>query len=70
MEKRQKPAPKVSIIMGSKSDWPTMEIASLTLNEFGVEHETRIVSAHRTPDLLFEYFGEIIKSLQASLKTI
>src|SRR5437870_3019756 len=55
MEKRQKPAPKVSIIMGSKSDWPTMEIASLTLNEFGVEHETRIVSAHRTPDLLFEY---------------
>ena len=45
----------VSIIMGSKSDWPTMEVASLTLTEFGVEHETKIVSAHRTPDLLFEF---------------
>jgi 5-(carboxyamino)imidazole ribonucleotide mutase len=48
-------APVVSIIMGSKSDWPTMEIASLTLTEFGVSHESRIVSAHRTPDLLFEF---------------
>ncbi len=47
--------PIVSIIMGSKSDWPTMEIASLTLDEFGVPHETRIVSAHRTPDLLFDF---------------
>lgn len=45
----------VAIIMGSKSDWPTMEIASTTLTEFGVEHETKIVSAHRTPDLLFEF---------------
>lgn len=41
--------------MGSKSDWPTMEIASKTLDEFGVPHETKIVSAHRTPDLLFEF---------------
>ena len=41
--------------MGSKSDWPTMEIASATLDEFGVQHETKIVSAHRTPDLLFEF---------------
>jgi 5-(carboxyamino)imidazole ribonucleotide mutase len=41
--------------MGSKSDWPTMEIASQTLDEFGVAHETKIVSAHRTPDLLFEF---------------
>jgi 5-(carboxyamino)imidazole ribonucleotide mutase len=48
-------APIVSIIMGSKSDWPTMEQASLMLNEFGVPHETKIVSAHRTPDLLFEF---------------
>jgi len=47
--------PLVSIIMGSKSDWPTMEIASLTLTEFGVEHESKIVSAHRTPDLLFDF---------------
>ena len=41
--------------MGSKSDWPTMEQASLMLNEFGVPYETKIVSAHRTPDLLFEF---------------
>ena len=47
--------PLVTIIMGSKSDWPTMEITSLTLTEFGVPHETKIVSAHRTPDLLFEF---------------
>ena len=45
----------VAIIMGSKSDWPTMEVASTTLTEFGVPHETKIVSAHRTPDLLFEF---------------
>src|ERR1041384_7271960 len=41
--------------MGSKSDWPTMEQASLMLDEFGVAHESKIVSAHRTPDLLFEF---------------
>ena len=41
--------------MGSKSDWPTMEAASQMLNEFGVPHESKIVSAHRTPDLLFEF---------------
>ena len=47
--------PLVSIIMGSKSDWTTMEHASKMLDEFGVAHETKIVSAHRTPDLLFEF---------------
>lgn len=41
--------------MGSKSDWPTMEQASLMLEELGVPHETKIVSAHRTPDLLFDF---------------
>lgn len=41
--------------MGSTSDWETMEHAANTLNEIGVAHETRVVSAHRTPDLLFEY---------------
>ncbi len=51
----KKVSPRVSIIMGSKSDWPTMEVASQTLTEFGVEHESKIVSAHRTPDLLFEF---------------
>jgi 5-(carboxyamino)imidazole ribonucleotide mutase len=47
--------PLVSIIMGSKSDWETMRNASDVLNDFGVAHETRVVSAHRTPDLLFEF---------------
>ena len=47
--------PLVSVIMGSKSDWPTMEIASQTLDDFGVPYEAKIVSAHRTPDLLFEF---------------
>jgi len=41
--------------MGSSSDWETMEHAAKTLAELGVPHETRVVSAHRTPDLLFEY---------------
>jgi 5-(carboxyamino)imidazole ribonucleotide mutase len=47
--------PLVGVIMGSTSDWETMEHASKTLEELGVPHETRVVSAHRTPDLLFEY---------------
>ncbi len=45
----------VGIIMGSQSDWDTMQHAANTLTEFGVPHEVRVVSAHRTPDLLFEY---------------
>ncbi len=55
MAKTKDQTPLVAIIMGSKSDWPTMEIASQTLDEFGVAHESKIVSAHRTPDLLFEF---------------
>src|ERR1700741_2861423 len=47
--------PLVGIIMGSTSDWETMEHAAKTLQDLGVPHETRVVSAHRTPDLLFEY---------------
>ena len=54
MAKRNQPV-VVSIIMGSKSDWPTMKHASDVLNDFGVSHESKIVSAHRTPDLLFEF---------------
>ena len=55
-ERRKKTSkPLVAIIMGSRSDWPTMELASQTLDEFGVPHESKIVSAHRTPDLLFEF---------------
>jgi 5-(carboxyamino)imidazole ribonucleotide mutase len=49
--------PLVGIIMGSKSDWETMRKASEMLAELGVPHECKIVSAHRTPDLLFEYAG-------------
>ena len=47
--------PLVSVIMGSKSDWETMRNASETLDKFGVAHECKIVSAHRTPDLLVEF---------------
>lgn len=53
--KNQETATLISIIMGSTSDWPTMEHASNMLKEFGVEHECEVVSAHRTPDLLFEF---------------
>jgi 5-(carboxyamino)imidazole ribonucleotide mutase len=48
-------SPLVGIIMGSASDWETLEHAAKTLEELGVPHETKVVSAHRTPDLLFEY---------------
>ncbi len=48
-------APRVGVVMGSQSDWATMRLASETLSELGIAHESRIVSAHRTPDRLFEY---------------
>jgi 5-(carboxyamino)imidazole ribonucleotide mutase len=54
MDKMQAPF-LVSVIMGSKSDWETMKAAVDVLEEFGVPHEAKIVSAHRTPDLLFEF---------------
>ena len=47
--------PVVGVIMGSRSDWDTMQHAADTLEALGVPFETRVVSAHRTPDLLFEY---------------
>lgn len=50
--------PLVGIIMGSKSDWETLSHAAKTLEELGIPHEVQVVSAHRTPDLLFEYAGE------------
>ncbi len=49
------PSPLVGIIMGSHSDWETLRHAAETLDALGVAHESRVVSAHRTPDLLFEY---------------
>jgi len=45
----------VGVIMGSKSDWPTMKSATEMLDEFGISYEVKVVSAHRTPDLMFEY---------------
>jgi 5-(carboxyamino)imidazole ribonucleotide mutase len=49
--------PLVGVIMGSKSDWETLRHASERLDALGIAHEVRVVSAHRTPDLLFEYAG-------------
>ena len=46
---------KIGIVMGSQSDWATMQAAAATLDELDVAYETRIVSAHRTPDRLWEY---------------
>lgn len=45
----------VGVVMGSESDWPTMRAAAVVLQDLGVPFEARVVSAHRTPDLLFEY---------------
>lgn len=47
--------PLVGILMGSKSDWPVMSHAAQTLEQLGIPNEARVISAHRTPDLLFEY---------------
>ena len=47
--------PKVGIVMGSDSDWPIMKLASEILDEFNIAHESKIVSAHRTPDMMYEY---------------
>ncbi len=58
---------QVGIIMGSRSDWETMRHASETLEALNVPHEVRVVSAHRTPDLLFEYAES---ALERGLKVI
>jgi len=47
--------PRIGLVMGSRSDWETMQHAASMLDALGVEHEVRVVSAHRTPDVLFEY---------------
>lgn len=51
----EKPPALVGIVMGSRSDWETMQHAAAKLEALGVAHEVRVVSAHRTPDVLFEY---------------
>ena len=48
-------SPVVGVIMGSQSDWPTLEKSTQTLSEFGIAWEAKVVSAHRTPDLLYRY---------------
>ena len=48
-------SPVIGIVMGSRSDWETMQHAAARLDELGVPHEVRVVSAHRTPDVLFDY---------------
>ncbi|MGY6705192.1 5-(carboxyamino)imidazole ribonucleotide mutase [Roseinatronobacter sp.] len=56
---------KVGIIMGSQSDWPTMREAATVLDDLGVAYEARIVSAHRTPDRLWDYGrGAVARGLQ------
>lgn len=52
---QSQPSPLVAVVMGSASDWATMQHAAATLAELGIPFEARVVSAHRTPDLLFEY---------------
>ena len=52
---------EVGIIMGSQSDWDTMRHASDTLEKLGIEHEVKVVSAHRTPDLLFSYASTAVE---------
>lgn len=49
--------PRVGVIMGSDSDWTVMQDAAMALTEFGVAHEVRVVSAHRTPAVMFDYAG-------------
>ena len=58
MAEKSQVAPLVGIIMGSKSDWETMQAAADVLQQFGVPHECRIVSAHRTPDWMCQYAKE------------
>lgn len=59
-------AVRVGVVMGSRSDWDTMKCASETLDRLGIAHEVRVVSAHRTPDQLFEYASSAaFRGLQA-----
>lgn len=53
---------KVGIVMGSQSDWPTMKEAAIVLDALGIPYETKIVSAHRTPDRLFNYAEKAVES--------
>jgi 5-(carboxyamino)imidazole ribonucleotide mutase len=50
--------PRIGVVMGSRSDWDTLQHAADTLDRLGIAHEVRVVSAHRTPDLLFDYASQ------------
>jgi 5-(carboxyamino)imidazole ribonucleotide mutase len=54
-------SPRIGVVMGSRSDWDTLRHAVETLEKLGVAHETRVVSAHRTPDLLFDYAATAVE---------
>lgn len=51
----KKKPPVIGVVMGSDSDWPTLRVAADILDEFAITHEARVISAHRTPELMFEY---------------
>ena len=60
MSEPAKERPRVGVVMGSRSDWDTLQHAAATLADLGIAHDVRVVSAHRTPDLLFEYAEQAI----------
>ena len=53
--------PRIGVVMGSRSDWDTLQHAASTLSELGIAHEVRVVSAHRTPDVLFDYAEKAVE---------
>ena len=61
------PQIKIGIIMGSQSDWPTMQEAANILDDLGINYEKKIVSAHRTPDRLYQFAS---KAIQRKVKVI
>ncbi|MEO5622132.1 MAG: 5-(carboxyamino)imidazole ribonucleotide mutase [Dokdonella sp.] len=61
MTKSSAGQPRIGVVMGSRSDWETLRHAVETLERLGIAHETRVVSAHRTPDLLFDYAEHAIE---------
>ena len=66
MKTKRARAVRIGIVMGSQSDWQTLQSAAETLEQLAIEHEVRVVSAHRTPDLLFDYAERAAKrGLQA-----
>jgi 5-(carboxyamino)imidazole ribonucleotide mutase len=58
MNKDGMPGAQIGVVMGSRSDWDTLQHAAEILTRLGIVHEVRVVSAHRTPDLLFDYAGQ------------